>query len=119
MNSIYTLVFIIFLSFLTTTAVFCQDLNDNEVGLNVGRTTIELIEQGIKEEETNNEMAILSGKFELQYLEMKKVEDSILNKIQSDINSKHNPLSRGVIVDILQIEKEVLLAFYNSTNGTG
>lgn len=115
-KSIYKLVFII-LSFLTTTYVFSQDLNDNEIGLNVSRITIELKEQGLKEEEINNEIVILREKFKLQHLEMKKVEDSILNKIQSDVNSKRNPLSRGGIVDIPQIEKEALLSLYNSTEG--
>ncbi|PJJ11140.1 hypothetical protein CLU83_4636 [Flavobacterium sp. 1] len=117
----YTLVFSI-ISFFITTAGFSQELSDREIGFDVARTTIMLKEHGIKDQDLAREITMMRMIQSQQYVEMKKIEDGILQKITAEqiakMNKKHvSNTEKVAFVDIPQTERDALIAFYNSTGG--
>lgn len=117
----YTLVFSI-ISFFITTAGFSQELNDREIGFDVTRTTVMLKEHGVKDQDLAREIAMMRVMQAQQYVEIKKIEDGILQKITAEqiakMNKKHvSNTEKVAFVDIPQTERDALIAFYNSTGG--
>lgn len=100
---------------------FAQELSDETIGFNVVDYTAFLKNRGVTDKDMKSELSKLRKTRLSDYLEMKKSENDFLqmnineNKVKqsrSSINSK------TAVLDIPQIEKDALLAFYNSTNGS-
>lgn len=117
MKSINILVFSI-ISFLFTTTVFAQDLNDQEIGFDIDQITIELKDRGVNDrDELSRELKIMREIQIEKYLVEKKIQDDILQRIEIKQNNKKRTLRTEISVDIPQSEKNALLALYDSTNG--
>jgi len=117
----YTLVFSI-VSFFMTTIVFSQELSDQEIGFDVTRTTMMLKEHGVKEQDLASEIIMMRKTKLQQHVGMKKVEESISNKIAAKQSTKvgasfTSNAAQAAFVDISQTERAALIAFYNSTDG--
>lgn len=89
---------------------FAQDLSDATIGFDVARTTATLKERGIKNEDLDRQI-LMARKVQLtQYLEIKQIEDTYLNKIKSGQTNK-------ITAEVPQSEKDALKILYDGTNG--
>lgn len=103
-------------------ASFAQTLSDEIIGFDVARATASLKEHGVKDEDLAREITMMREMQQSQYVEMKKVEDNILQKIQAEQVVKTQKKSSGsnakiAAVDIPWSERQALKAFYNSMGG--
>ncbi|WP_264566850.1 PKD domain-containing protein [Flavobacterium sp. N3904] len=117
----YTLVFSI-ISFFITTGVFSQELSDQEIGFDVTATSLMLKEHGVKDQDLAREITLQREMQLFQYVEMKKVENGILQKIMDEqsaqVSTSHVAnTAKTTFVDIPLTERDALIAFYNSTGG--
>jgi hypothetical protein len=96
---------------------FAQDLSDQQIGFDVARVTTSLKEHGVKEQDLNREINMMREMQKTQYAEMKKSEETILNKIRSEQNAKSNTSKSSAVTDIPQSEKDALKALYDATGG--
>jgi len=97
---------------------FAQELTDQEIGFNMEQAIAKLKERGLTDpQELNWEIQSMRERQTSEYFLIKKIENEILQ----NINLQQNP--KGVLLkvaaDIPQLEKDALLALYNSTNGSG
>ena len=137
MKLTYRFVFSLLL-FFSITAVFSQNLSDQEIGFDAARITAALKKRGMTDQNIQEEIALMrkvqneqyivmkKGEDE-QYAAMKKKEDEILQKIiskqtlKAETNKTANTgltaKTTNTLADIPQTEKDALLALYNSTNG--
>ncbi|WKL46339.1 VWA domain-containing protein [Flavobacterium pectinovorum] len=89
---------------------FAQDLSDATIGFDVARIKAVLKERGIKNEDMELQI-LMARKVQLtQYLEIKQIEDSYLNKIKSGQTNK-------ITAEVPQSEKDALKTLYDVTNG--
>lgn len=89
-------------------------ISDQELGFDVPRETLVLKERGINNPaELNREIERLREMYKAQYLDMKKSQEEILQKIQPRQLLK----ATASVTDISQSEKEALKALYDSANG--
>lgn len=105
-----------------TTVVLSQDYTDQEIGLNVARITISLKERGITDEDISREIITMREIYKRQYLEIKEIQDALLEKIKAEqsIKTKSSRLasSSGLVGDTIpETEKAALQSLYNSTDG--
>ena len=128
MKLTYRFVFSLLL-FFSITAVFSQNLSDQEIGFDAARITTALKKRGMKDQNIQEEIAIMRKIHNEQYVAMKKREDEILQKITSEQTLKTETnktantgltakTANTLVTDIPQTEKDALLALYNSTNGS-
>lgn len=112
----YTLVFTI-ISFFITIAGFAQQYSDEEIGFDVQTSKASLKEYSLTDQQLESEIIFMRDMQTRQYVEMKKTENAILEKIKTQIQQKNNTNRSVAVTDIPQSEKDALLAFYNSTGG--
>ncbi|WP_281239386.1 hypothetical protein [Flavobacterium praedii] len=112
----YTLVFSI-ISFFITTIGFSQELSDQEIGFDVARTTIMLKEHGVKDLDLIHKITMMRDMQLRQYLEIKKVENGILQKIKNEVSARPKTGRLQIVTDIPATEKVALKALYDSTGG--
>jgi Leucine-rich repeat (LRR) protein len=103
-------------------AMVGQTLTDQQIGFDVARTTTMLKKYGLKDLDLAREINMMREIQQRQYLEMKKIEDGILQKTQANEIGKSSTsrvasTSKTAFVDIPQIERDALNAFYIATNG--
>lgn len=101
---------------LSTLCSYSQDFTDQQIGLDVERTMLELRERGFTEPtQIDREIQSIRELRISEYLIVKKIE----NEIQEKVNSQENPNKRllKTVTDIPQSEKDALLALFNSTYG--
>ncbi|MRX41913.1 hypothetical protein GJU43_21755 [Flavobacterium sp. LC2016-23] len=99
-------------------ASFAQDLSDATIGFDVARLTIALKEHGVKNQDIEAQISMMREAQKRQYLETKKIEDNISQKIKSEQSKKANTGKVALASpEILAQEKAALIALYNSTNG--
>ncbi|QSB27667.1 VWA domain-containing protein [Flavobacterium sp. CLA17] len=98
-------------------ASFAQDLSDAETGFDVTKAAISLREHGIKDQDINREITLMRQIHTDNYLAIKKYENVNSNKTNAQ-TTKANTNRSLAEADIPQIEKDALLALYNSTEGT-
>lgn len=97
-------------------ASFAQDLSDAETGFDVTKATISLREHGIKDQDINREITLMRQIHTDNYLAIKKYEN--VNSNKTTVQTTKTNTSRSLAeADIPQIEKDALLALYNSTDG--
>lgn len=113
MKLIVKIIFSIVLFGITNT-VFAQEFSDKEIGLDVTRITAKLKERGVEEKDIQQEISVMHDMYKQMYVEQKKQEKEILEKIKTE--QKTTSTNRNIL-DIPQSEKDALQAFYNATNG--
>ncbi|OUL60583.1 MULTISPECIES: hypothetical protein [unclassified Flavobacterium] len=97
---------------------FAQDYSDQQIGFDIVRVVSELKQRGLNDpEELSRELKIIRELHVLEYQSIKKNEDEVLQKLNLSQNSKTELLRATVVIDITPLEKDALLALYNSTNG--
>ncbi|QSB27668.1 hypothetical protein [Flavobacterium sp. CLA17] len=100
-------------------ASFTQDLSDATIGFDVSKTTLTLRENGVKDQYIDFEISMMRDIQKRHYLETKKIEDAILQKISAEQSKKGNTNKTALASpEILAQEKAALVALYNSTNGS-
>jgi hypothetical protein len=95
---------------------FAQDYSDKTIGFDIARVTTLLKEHGVLDRDLNWEIK----KAREEFIVMHKNKLEILTEIQSrkaSISANRSISTLNVISDVPQIEKDALLALYNSTNG--
>lgn len=96
-------------------SAFAQDYSDQEIGFDVNRETLFLKTRGINTaDDLTREIERMREMNKAQYIQMKKSEEELLQRIQP----KQLLKSTANIVDVSQSEKEALKALYESTNGS-
>ncbi|MFH6996031.1 hypothetical protein [Flavobacterium sp. FlaQc-48] len=89
-------------------------ISDQEIGFDAARETLLLKERGITNSaDLNREIERMREMYNAQYLDMKKSQEEILQKIQPRQLLK----ATASVTDISQSEKEALKALYDSANG--
>lgn len=102
---------------LCSLATFAQDLSDQQIGFDVARVTTSLKEHGVKEQDLAREITLIREMQKTQYAEMKKSEETILNKIRSEQSTKAATNRSLAVTDIPLEEKAALKALYDSAGG--
>lgn len=110
------------LVFCSMTTLFAQELTDKEIGLDVAVMTSTLTKRGIELKEIKQEIDMMREMYKMRFVEMKKNEDAILQKIRQQqvvnkTNTRNSNAANTVVIDIPQMEKDALQLLYNSTNG--
>jgi Leucine-rich repeat (LRR) protein len=109
--------FLTFCMVLCSLVTFAQDLSDQQIGFDVARVTTSLKERGVSDQEISQEIAMMREMQKRQYVEMKKSEEAILNKIRSEQKAKVTTNKSSAVTDIPQSEKDALKALYDATGG--
>jgi Leucine-rich repeat (LRR) protein len=104
-------------------AMVAQNLSDQQIGFDVARTTTSLQEHGVKPQDLARELTLMREIQQRQYLEMKKIEEGILQKTQAEQTAKASTrritnTAKTAFVDVPQNERDALITFYNSTGGS-
>ncbi|OMQ09302.1 hypothetical protein [[Flexibacter] sp. ATCC 35103] len=96
-------------------SAFAQDYSDQEIGFDVNRETLFLQTRGLNTaDDLTREIDRMREMYKAQYIQMKKSEEELLQRIQP----KQLLKSTANIIDVSQSEKEALKALYESTNGS-
>ncbi|WP_281635416.1 leucine-rich repeat domain-containing protein [Flavobacterium marginilacus] len=125
-NTIFTFCMVLF-----SLASFAQDYSDESTGFDATRTTASLIAHGVAKQDLNREIELMRQDYISMYILMKKEQAKILEEIESKYSLEtitNKPITQNKITsktsnpliietDVPQIEKDALLALYNSTNG--
>jgi Leucine-rich repeat (LRR) protein len=111
------------LVFCAVSSVLGQELSDKVIGFDEARVAASLKEHGVKTQDLARELSMMREMQQRQYVQMKKMQDDIMQKIQAEQRTKTSStlasgIAKATFVDIPQIEREALIAFYNSTGGS-
>jgi Leucine-rich repeat (LRR) protein len=103
-------------------ASFAQEYSDETIGFDVARITASLKEHGVTDQDLKREIAMMREMQQRQYVEMKKAEETILQKIEAEQSTKTQKNraatnAKTATIDVPLLERQALIAFYNSTNG--
>lgn len=100
---------------------FAQELSDATIGFDVANYTAFLKNRGVDDKDMSAEISRLRDMQLSNYLELKKVQDGILQKKieEEKLNTKtnHSNTGKSAFVDIPASERAALISLYNSTNG--
>lgn len=96
---------------------FAQELSDATIGFDIERAKASLKEHGVKDQDLDREISIMREGQIRQYAVMKKIENEIAEKYKPQSKLRTNTARSAAVTDVSQVEKDALLAIYNSTGG--